>query len=44
VQYVKAGRLGRKAGRGVYDYPEAGKSSAVVEGDESTPQARTKIR
>lgn len=22
VQYVKAGRLGRKAGRGVYDYPE----------------------
>jgi 3-hydroxybutyryl-CoA dehydrogenase len=23
VQYVKAGRLGRKAGRGVYDYPES---------------------
>jgi 3-hydroxybutyryl-CoA dehydrogenase len=23
VQYVKAGRLGRKVGRGVYDYPEA---------------------
>ena len=22
VQYVKAGRLGRKSGRGVYDYPE----------------------
>ncbi len=22
VQYVKAGRMGRKAGRGVYDYPE----------------------
>jgi len=22
VQYVKAGRLGRKAGRGVYDYPD----------------------
>ena len=22
IQYVKAGRLGRKAGRGVYDYPE----------------------
>jgi 3-hydroxybutyryl-CoA dehydrogenase len=21
VQYVKAGRLGRKVGRGVYDYP-----------------------
>lgn len=24
VQYVKAGRLGRKAGRGVYAYPESG--------------------
>jgi 3-hydroxybutyryl-CoA dehydrogenase len=23
VQYVKAGRLGRKSGRGVFDYPEA---------------------
>ncbi len=23
VQYVKAGRLGRKSGRGVYEYPEA---------------------
>jgi 3-hydroxybutyryl-CoA dehydrogenase len=22
VQYVKSGRLGRKAGRGVYEYPE----------------------
>src|SRR5580765_146079 len=26
VQYVKAGRLGRKSGRGVYDYPEAKRS------------------
>jgi 3-hydroxybutyryl-CoA dehydrogenase len=25
VQYVKAGRLGRKSGRGVYDYPPAEK-------------------
>ncbi len=25
VQYVKAGRLGRKSGRGVYEYPEMGK-------------------
>jgi 3-hydroxybutyryl-CoA dehydrogenase len=24
VQYVKAGRLGRKSGRGVYEYPEVG--------------------
>jgi 3-hydroxyacyl-CoA dehydrogenase len=22
VQYVKAGRLGRKSGKGVFDYPE----------------------
>jgi len=28
VQYVKAGRLGRKAGRGVYEYPDAGKASS----------------
>ena len=25
VKYVKAGRLGRKVGRGVYDYPEGEK-------------------
>jgi 3-hydroxybutyryl-CoA dehydrogenase len=25
VQYVKAGRLGRKAGRGIYQYPEMGR-------------------
>ena len=25
VQYVKAGRLGRKSGRGVFEYPETGK-------------------
>lgn len=28
VQYVKAGRLGRKSGRGVFDYPEANLPSA----------------
>jgi 3-hydroxybutyryl-CoA dehydrogenase len=27
VQYVKAGRLGRKSGRGVYEYPEAPRSA-----------------
>jgi 3-hydroxybutyryl-CoA dehydrogenase len=27
VQYVKAGRLGRKAGRGVFEYPEAVRSA-----------------
>jgi len=27
VQYVKAGRLGRKAGRGVFEYPEAGSAA-----------------
>jgi 3-hydroxybutyryl-CoA dehydrogenase len=29
VQYVKAGRLGRKSGRGVYDYPEQAKAEKV---------------
>ena len=29
VQYVKAGRLGRKSGRGVYEYPEAGTTNRV---------------
>jgi 3-hydroxybutyryl-CoA dehydrogenase len=28
VQYVKAGRLGRKAGRGVYEYPDAKEKGA----------------
>jgi 3-hydroxybutyryl-CoA dehydrogenase len=28
VQYVKAGRLGRKSGRGVYEYPEAAVAAA----------------
>ena len=28
VQYVKAGRLGRKSGRGVFEYPEAGNATA----------------
>lgn len=34
VQYVKAGRLGRKAGRGVYEYPEQGKNAASAGGEE----------
>jgi 3-hydroxybutyryl-CoA dehydrogenase len=29
AQYVKAGRLGRKSGRGVYEYPEAGNATAT---------------
>jgi len=29
VQYVKSGRLGRKSGRGVYEYPEAKDSKAT---------------
>ena len=32
VQYVKAGRLGRKSGRGVYDYPEAAKPTTSGDG------------
>src|SRR5256884_616412 len=31
VQYVKAGRLGRKSGRGVYEYPEPKNVRAAVE-------------
>jgi 3-hydroxybutyryl-CoA dehydrogenase len=41
VQYVKAGRLGRKSGRGVYEYPEvaasprkAGSSPGLARGSE----------
>jgi 3-hydroxybutyryl-CoA dehydrogenase len=30
VQYVKAGRLGRKSGRGVYEYPEANEPQPAV--------------
>src|ERR1700686_2510531 len=30
VQYVKAGRLGRKSGRGVYEYSEAPKTEALA--------------
>ncbi|HMK28083.1 MAG TPA: 3-hydroxyacyl-CoA dehydrogenase NAD-binding domain-containing protein [Terriglobales bacterium] len=30
AQYVKAGRLGRKSGRGVYEYPTAGNSSQAA--------------
>jgi 3-hydroxybutyryl-CoA dehydrogenase len=31
VQYVKAGRLGRKSGRGVYEYPEAAPNTKTAE-------------
>jgi 3-hydroxybutyryl-CoA dehydrogenase len=38
VQYVKAGRLGRKSGRGVYDYPaQTGKPAAAAEERQSAP-------
>src|SRR6266699_1797429 len=30
VQYVKAGRLGKKSGRGVYEYPEAKPANGVA--------------
>jgi 3-hydroxybutyryl-CoA dehydrogenase len=32
VQYVKSGRLGRKSGRGVYEYPEPKAATPAVEG------------
>ena len=31
VQYVKAGRLGRKSGRGVFEYPEASAKSGEIQ-------------
>lgn len=31
VQYVKAGRVGRKSGRGVYEYPDAAAAAAPAE-------------
>ena len=44
VQYVKAGRLGRKAGRGVYEYPgqepgraNAGRVTSVTSAEEKKP-------
>jgi 3-hydroxybutyryl-CoA dehydrogenase len=30
VQYVKAGRLGRKSGRGVFEYPETKVEQSVA--------------
>jgi 3-hydroxybutyryl-CoA dehydrogenase len=36
VQYVKAGRLGRKSGRGVYEYPEAKEQSALAAKSDAT--------
>jgi 3-hydroxybutyryl-CoA dehydrogenase len=38
VQYVKAGRLGRKSGRGVYEYPEVAAKRA-----ESAPPAQAAL-
>ncbi len=40
VQYVKAGRLGRKSGRGVYDYPEEGKPAASAAIAEVPPRSQ----
>lgn len=39
VQYVKAGRLGRKSGRGVFEYPEH--KAAVVEPASAVGRARS---
>src|SRR5690349_3931784 len=40
VQYVKAGRLGRKSGRGVYEYPEAKRPAALAAGMDSGGNSR----
>lgn len=37
VQYVKAGRLGRKSGRGVYEYPERDPGDATAKVPRSAP-------
>jgi len=37
VQYVKAGRLGRKAGRGVFEYPDQQASPSASREKEATP-------
>ena len=39
VQYVKAGRLGRKSGRGVYEYPEAAANKIQPAGSASSAKA-----
>jgi 3-hydroxybutyryl-CoA dehydrogenase len=39
VQYVKAGRLGRKSGRGVYEYPEAAANKMQPVGSASSAKA-----
>jgi 3-hydroxybutyryl-CoA dehydrogenase len=45
VQYVKAGRLGRKSGRGVYEYPEAvsaeSKPAASVAADSALAEIKS---
>ncbi len=41
VQYVKAGRLGRKAGRGVYEYPEQSKPASSAP-EKATPVSARK--
>jgi 3-hydroxybutyryl-CoA dehydrogenase len=44
VQYVKAGRLGRKAGRGVYEYQESSGNSTSGAADSSRKSAGAKER
>ena len=40
VQYVKAGRLGRKSGRGVYEYNEQGQNVVTPDGHRIQEKAR----
>jgi 3-hydroxybutyryl-CoA dehydrogenase len=40
VQYVKAGRLGRKSGRGVYEYGEQGQNVVTPDGHKIQEKAR----
>ncbi len=40
VQYVKAGRLGRKSGRGIFEYPQAGGNSAAADSSRKSAGAK----
>jgi 3-hydroxybutyryl-CoA dehydrogenase len=43
VQYVKAGRLGRKSGRGVYEYPEVAADAKPAKSDPAEKDASAQL-
>jgi 3-hydroxybutyryl-CoA dehydrogenase len=44
VQYVKAGRLGRKSGRGVYEYPGQEPGRGALAGQSSPVRAEVAVK